>query len=121
MEKILRYEQPEFYSFTETYYNVEVLHTLASLNVSIDGYNEIEDGLYRENVISLKRMQKNYLKRSNENRLEYEKTFYNKGRYWLRGKESEIYGLQNVYNKVRRLLMDGFQQLNDLLYIYNVC
>jgi len=59
---------------TETYYNVEVLHTLASLNVSIEGYNEIEDGLYRENVISLKRMQKNYVKRSNENRLEYEKT-----------------------------------------------
>ena len=105
--KILKYDVPSVLSVKEIIYNPTVLNVLSSLDPTHANYNKIPDALYPDNINALKQLKKHSAR--NLHNVSYKKTFSGKGRYYKDNtfKKGDYGHLQNCYNKVRRLLVDG--------------
>jgi len=104
---ILNYTEPSVLSVKEVIYNPDVLNILSALDTTHANYNKIPDALYPDNVISLKQLKKHSAR--NLHNCNYKKTIAGKGRYYKDNtlKKGDYGHLQNCYNRVRRLLVNG--------------
>lgn len=98
----------------ETYYDVAKLQRMASIDVVVPGGSYVKDMIWSTEVDKMKRMLKNK-KKDNTNTLTYVRPLYERGRYMATksGKNEPSY--QNVYNKARRLVMDGMYHDIDMV------
>ena len=107
ISNIFKYEMPSALSIKEVIFNPEVLNVLSSLDTTHANYNKIPDALYPDNVLLLKQLKKNSPR--NLHNVTYKKTISGKGRYYKDNtfKKGDYGHLQNCYNIVRRLLVNG--------------
>lgn len=104
---ILNYPEPSVLSVKEVLYNPEIVNILSSLDTTHANYNKIPDALYPDNIISLKQLKKHSAR--NLHNCNYKKTIGGKGRYYKDNtfKKGDYGHLQNCYNRVRRLIVNG--------------
>lgn len=103
---ILNYPEPSYLSVVEIMYNQEVLDVLSSLDYTEPNYNKIYDALYPDNINALKLIKK-HTSRGRHN-CSYKKTISGKGRYYIDSSAKKSHAsLQNCYNRVRRLIVNG--------------
>lgn len=128
LSKLIAYKTPESFTLDEKYADPSVIACLASVDPTKPGYQDVADGLYPSEIDKLKRMLKYYKKKTGGNRFSYYQADYRVGRYHIDSdnKNKNCYGLQNVYNVVRRLLMGGMyydvDMVNAHIYILiDVC
>lgn len=97
----------------EKYFNKDVLTTLSKVNVDADTYDK-DLLMWREEKTKVDRMLK-YCNQKGDNTIVYKKKEYGFGRFYPCADSKNIYCYQNVYNIVRRLVINGHYDSIDLV------
>lgn len=117
IDNIFAYEQPSEYKFTETYYGIDKIINLSMVDTNLEGFDKVKNGMYEEEVPKMKIISK-YTSKNTSNSIKhsYAKKVYDIskneqvvcGRYYFNNaSKDKVYGLQNIYNVIRRLAMNG--------------
>jgi hypothetical protein len=92
---------PESITLSETYYNMEVIKTLLNVDTSHPEY-DLEDMMWPSEQAKLANIRKKSIK--NVNTVTYKQASYDVGRRYPTPYKCS---LQSMYNRIRRLVLDG--------------
>ena len=97
----------------ETYFEKHVLQLLAKVDVHAETY-DTDTLMWKEEKTKIERMLK-YCNKKGENTIIYKKKEYGFGRFYPCAESKNTYCYQNVYNIVRRLIVNGHYDSIDLV------
>ena len=97
----------------EKYFKLDVLQSLSKVNVYDDNYDK-ENLMWRDEKLKVERLLK-YANKKGENTIVYTKKDYGIGRFYPCGDTKNIFCYQNLYNVIRRLVINGNYTSVDLV------
>jgi hypothetical protein len=121
----LNYPTPTTFRCLEKVFNAEAFEILTKLNPINNGYSKINDCLHPTNIDDLKRL-KTFVRKEGHN-VDYSKSVSGRGRYTPNNMNKSDNALfQGMYNKARRILVNGNLKAIDLTnahieIIKNIC